>query len=124
ADRSKLWFAVAVVLGLVGGRRGRRAAARGMVSIALASGLVNGPLKLLSGRARPPLLDEAPTSGLQRPPVTSSFPSGHTASAVAFATAAGAQVPEALPPLALLAGAVAYSRMHARVHYPSDVVDR
>ncbi len=51
-------------------------------------------------------------------PRSASFPSGHTASAVAFATAVGTVLPAASVPLGLLAGAVGYSRIHTGVHYP------
>jgi undecaprenyl-diphosphatase len=116
ADHSKLWVAVAAALLVVGGPSGRRAAARGLASVALASAFVNGPLKLLSRRSRPW------PPRLVNPPSTYSFPSGHTASAFAFAIAAGLQAPALLLPLAGLASAVGYSRIRARVHYPSDVV--
>jgi len=55
-------------------------------------------------------------------PSSSSFPSGHSASAFAFAAAVGDTVPPLALPLRLLAGAVAYSRVHTGVHYPGDVV--
>ena len=54
-------------------------------------------------------------------PWTSSFPSGHSASAAAFATGATLEVPWAGPILVPLAAAVAYSRVHVGVHYRSDV---
>jgi undecaprenyl-diphosphatase len=54
-------------------------------------------------------------------PASASFPSGHTASAVAFATAVGMVLPTAAVPLGALASAVAYSRIHVGVHYPGDV---
>ena len=118
ADNSRLWCAVALGLAIVGGASGRRAARRGLGAIALASALTNGPAKLLVPRRRPP---SPSLSALVRTPASSSFPSGHSASAFAFATAAAGE----LPPLALalvpLAGAVAYSRVHTGVHYPSDV---
>ncbi|MFN2569866.1 MAG: hypothetical protein ABR564_09750 [Candidatus Dormibacteria bacterium] len=48
ANGSRLWLATAALLGVVGGRRGRRAAIQGTVSIGITSALVNGPLKLLA----------------------------------------------------------------------------
>jgi undecaprenyl-diphosphatase len=50
-----------------------------------------------------------------------SFPSGHAASAAAFAVALG----DVLPPLRALrvaAAAVAFSRVYTGVHHPGDVV--
>jgi undecaprenyl-diphosphatase len=54
-------------------------------------------------------------------PASSSFPSGHAASAFAFSYAIGRHMPELAVPVRLLAGAVAYSRVHVGVHYPGDV---
>jgi undecaprenyl-diphosphatase len=55
-------------------------------------------------------------------PRSSSFPSGHTASAFAFATAAAGTIPRLRPELLALAGLVGYSRVHTGVHYPADVI--
>jgi undecaprenyl-diphosphatase len=55
-------------------------------------------------------------------PDSTSFPSGHSASAFAFATAAVSYLPELGGPLRLLGGVVAYSRVHTGVHYPGDAV--
>jgi undecaprenyl-diphosphatase len=55
-------------------------------------------------------------------PDSSSFPSGHSASGFAFATAVGAEMPILALPLRLLAAAVAYSRVHTGVHYPGDAI--
>jgi membrane-associated phospholipid phosphatase len=117
ADHSVLWIALAAVLALAGGRRGRRAAAHGLTALALASATSNGPLKFAfrSQRPtrRPPLI---------RVPGTYSFPSGHSASAFAFATAAAAELPAAAPVLLPFAAAVAYSRVRVGVHRWRDVL--
>ncbi len=55
-------------------------------------------------------------------PKSSSFPSGHAASAFAFATAVGLDEPLWLPVILPLALGVAVSRVRLGVHYPSDVV--
>jgi undecaprenyl-diphosphatase len=55
-------------------------------------------------------------------PSSTSFPSGHAASAFAFATGVGAVLPRDALALRTLAAAVAYSRVHTGVHYPGDVV--
>jgi undecaprenyl-diphosphatase len=54
-------------------------------------------------------------------PRSTSFPSGHSAAAFAFAIGASSELPALAPVLVPLAGAVAYSRVHTGVHYPSDV---
>lgn len=121
ADRGLLWTAVAAVLAATLPRTGRRAASRGLLSMSVASALANGPLKLLAGRNRPVSRPSRPVTRWVRPPVTSSFPSGHSAAAFAFATGAAVEAPVAAIPLLALACAVAYSRTHNRLHYPSDV---
>jgi undecaprenyl-diphosphatase len=121
ADHSKLWFACAGVLAVAGGPRGRRAAGRGLASIAVASGGVNLGVKLLSRRKRPDRVD-VPEARQVRMPLSTSFPSGHAASAFAFATAAGHGMVAFDLPLRVLATAVAYSRVHTGVHYPGDVL--
>ena len=55
-------------------------------------------------------------------PSSGSFPSGHSASAFAFASCVGASLPPAAPPLLGLAAAVAYSRVYTGVHFPGDVL--
>jgi undecaprenyl-diphosphatase len=90
--------------------------------MALASAITNGPLKALAGRRRPSERLSSPAARWVRPPVTSSFPSGHSAAAFAFATGASLEARTLTIPLLTLAGAVAYSRAYNRVHYPSDVV--
>jgi membrane-associated phospholipid phosphatase len=118
ANYSRLWLAVAGVLAVFGGRDGQRAAGRGLIAIAIAAAAANGPAKLLVRRRRPSSR-RRPT--LIRTPRSTSFPSGHTAAAAAFVTGASTELPILAPVLVPLAGAVAYSRVHTGVHYPSDV---
>jgi undecaprenyl-diphosphatase len=122
ANFSTIWLGVAGLLALEG-RRGRRAAITGLASIAVTSASVNIGLKSLHRRPRPNR-QESPASGNRHVPMpeSSSFPSGHSASAFAFASAAGVELPVLAFPLRALAAAVAYSRVHTGVHYPGDVV--
>ncbi|MBZ6102596.1 phosphatase PAP2 family protein [Streptomyces olivaceus] len=121
ADHSKISFGVAGVLAL-GGARARRAALAGLGAAAVASASANLLAKRLVRRARPDREAARVTVGRLVPmPTSASFPSGHTASAVAFATAVGVVLPATAVPLGALAGAVGYARVHTGVHYPGDV---
>ncbi len=120
ANHGKVWMAIAAV-GVLAGKRSRRAAFRGLASLSAASFVSNTLVKPVVGRRRP---DPHRTSVARRigsRPWTSSFPSGHAASAAAFATGATMEVPAAGVVLVPLAAAVAYSRVHVGVHYASDV---
>ena len=121
ADRGLVWLLLGAVMWAAGGKL-RLAGQRGLLSYGLSSALVNGPLKLLWRRDRPNHpIDEA-RRALVRPTRSFSFPSGHAAAAFAFAAGAGLESPTLLAPLALLATGIAYSRVHSRVHFVSDVL--
>jgi membrane-associated phospholipid phosphatase len=123
ADFSRLWGVTACALAVGGGSAGRRAAGDGVVAIGLASALTNQGLKRIHRRPRPDRAVTAVPLARHVPlPESTSFPSGHAASAFAFATAAGQALPVAGGPLRVLAALVAYSRVHTGVHYPGDVV--
>jgi membrane-associated phospholipid phosphatase len=123
ANNSLLWVAIAGGLAILGGRRGRRAALAGLASVAVSSGLVNLGLKSLAERTRPDRVGAGVIEDRHvTMPASSSFPSGHSASGFAFATAVARVIPELGFPLAALATAVAYSRVHTGVHYPGDAV--
>ena len=122
ANRSVLWTGIAALLAATGRRKPRTAAAGGLLGIGVASTLVNGPLKFVWRRDRPPILVSGRGGAPLLPlPRTFSFPSGHSASAAAFATGASMGMPALAPALVPMAGTVAYSRVHTGVHYPSDV---
>jgi membrane-associated phospholipid phosphatase len=123
ANNSRLWLAIAVVLAVAGGGRGRRAAVRGTVAIGATSALVNLAIKTAWARQRP---DRAgvgvPLRRHVQMPASTSFPSGHAASGFAFAAAIGRDQPWLGVALRFLAATVAYSRVHTGVHYPGDAV--
>jgi membrane-associated phospholipid phosphatase len=123
ANNSLVWVAIAGGLAVVGGRRGRRAALAGLASVAVSSGLVNVGLKSIYERARPDRVGAGVIEDRHvAMPLSSSFPSGHSASGFAFATAVARVIPELGFPLGALAAAVAYSRVHTGVHYPGDAL--
>ncbi len=123
ANRSLIWVAAAGTLAVVGGVRGRHAALVGLTSVAVSSATVNVALKGLYPRERPDRTAAGVVISRQTPmPQSTSFPSGHSASGFAFASAVGHQIPLLSFPLGMLAAAVAYSRVHSGVHYPGDAI--
>jgi undecaprenyl-diphosphatase len=120
ADDGKLWLAMAAALSATG-PTGRRAAAKGIAALGLTSLLVNGPIKHLARRPRPSGLAALGMQPRGRAPRTSSFPSGHTASAAAFMVAAGAEQPALLFVLGPLTVLLGWSRVHGVRHFPTDV---
>ena len=123
ADKSRLWLGIAAAVALLGGSRGRRAALEGVVAIGVTSATVNLGVKSVARRRRPDRAQPALFEDRHVPmPGSTSFPSGHAASAFAFAYAVGRHLPVLAVPIRLLAAAVAYSRVHTGVHYPGDVV--
>jgi undecaprenyl-diphosphatase len=120
ADHGLLWLLVGATHAA---RRGDPGVALRMGAVlGVESALTNGPIKAAFRRVRPES-DHPPEGplpyGMHRP-LTSSFPSGHAASAFTAATLlAGGP---ATPLWFALAGAVASSRVYTRMHHASDVV--
>lgn len=87
----------------------------------LATSLVVDLLKNVFDRSRPPESD--PGLGSVVPiPDNPSFPSGHSATAFAAATAIAILCPKLRPWALALAAGVALSRLYLRVHFPFDVL--
>jgi membrane-associated phospholipid phosphatase len=123
ASYSRLWLGCSAVLAACGGKRGRRAAENGLTSIALTSAVVNLVLKPIGNRRRPDRqMYDIPVARQVTMPRSTSWPSGHSASAFAFASGVGAAWPQFGIPLGVVASLVAYSRVHTGVHYPSDTI--
>lgn len=79
--------------------------------------MANLAIKPWVRRSRPP------GSGEGRPgPVTSSFPSGHTATDLAFSLAVSQEIPALFIPLTVATTAAHWSMVRSRGHYPSDVL--
>jgi len=112
------WVAGGVALALLGGAKGRRAGVATAVASLAATYVVQQRVKPLFRRVRPFVNREARVVGI-RPP-DHSFPSGHTASSFAAATALAFFYPKAAPVAYTLAAGVGVSRVHLGVHFPSD----
>jgi undecaprenyl-diphosphatase len=121
ANNGKLWFGVAAVAAAIPGRT-RRAAVHGLLAQGVASAVTNLVFKTVLPRRRP-LPEHLPVFRFVNPqPTSSSMPSGHSASAIAFALGAGFVQPVLGAAVAPVAAGVAYSRVHTGAHWPSDVL--
>src|SRR6202165_4529924 len=112
------WVAGGAALAMLGGPKGRRAGVATAVASLTATYIVQQRVKPLFRRGRPFLHREARVVGIR--PADHSFPSGHTASSFAAATALAMFYPRAAPLAYAVATAVGMSRVHLGVHFPSD----
>lgn len=121
ADHGMLWHAVGI--GRAIARRDPAVAVRFSTALGIESAITNGVVKSLFRRVRPQLHYDHhdPLPFKMRRPVTSSFPSGHAASAFMCA-AVLARGSRTAPAWFTLAGLIAFSRVYVRLHHPSDVV--
>jgi undecaprenyl-diphosphatase len=120
AESTKLWCGAAAAMAWCGGWRGRTAAAAGLASLVVAQLVSNGLCKQLADRPRPPK-EWIPHDEVEDRPDSSSFPSGHTAAAVAFTAAVAPTWPAVGALCAVPAAMVALERVQSGAHYPSDV---
>ena len=118
ADYSRAWHAIGLAMAVISPSR-RPAALRLAISLGVESAIVNGALKNIIPRERPPLLEDAAFD--VRRPKTKSFPSGHASSATLTAVLLSDAVPKLKPVWWTLAAVVSASRVHNRMHHGSDV---
>ena len=93
ADHSKLWFAIARALAATGHRASRRGAARGVMTLGVTSLFTNQVAKRVWKRPRPSRVLVPLARQSRRFPTSNSLPSGHSASAAAFAVGVGLENP-------------------------------
>jgi undecaprenyl-diphosphatase len=115
--RPPIWAVAAAGLVWRGGPSGRDAALRGGVGYAVAAVLANVVVKPLVHRRRPAGSEQARIG-----PLTSSFPSGHAATDLAFVFGVSQVVPAAFLPLSACTVAGHWSLVRTRAHHLSDVL--
>jgi undecaprenyl-diphosphatase len=115
-----LWYAMGLVVALVGGSERFRALLAAVMAVAVGIALFL-KLKRSFGRKRPCALEPHCWATLL-PPDQFSFPSGHTITAFAVAISLGEFYPPLLPGLLFCALSVALSRILLGMHFLSDVV--
>jgi len=121
ADHGMLWHGMGVVAALR--RRDPKLALRFSAALGVESLITNAGVKSLFRRVRPSehFEHDAPLPYGMRRPITSSFPSGHAATAFMCAAVLGKGRATA-PAWFALAALVAGSRVYVRMHHASDVL--
>lgn len=115
------WYGLMGVITLCRPRWGWLIIRRSALPLAVATALVEYPIKAYFRRRRPFIhLIQAIVIGQK--PGSWSFPSGHSATAFAGAWLLGRHWPRARPLFYLVASLVAFSRIYLGVHYPGDVI--
>jgi undecaprenyl-diphosphatase len=115
-----LWYMCGLLVLLFGGEARLTAIASAGTAALLGIGVFTS-LKKLSGRRRPCEI-EPHVWATPLPPDQFSFPSGHTITAFAVATALGEFYPAVAPALLFCALSIAISRILLGMHFLSDVV--
>jgi undecaprenyl-diphosphatase len=116
-DHGMVWHAIALARIPVAGETFADAVELSS-ALGIEAAIVNGPVKMLFRRVRPVPATARPLK--LRKPRTSSFPSGH-ASAGAFAAVLVADRSRFGLPWYVLGGLIGWSRVHVKIHHPSDV---
>lgn len=115
ADFSVLWHTLGVAQAIA--KNDPKIAIALSAALGVESALINGPVKSMFKRSRP--VQDAPRPYNLRQPKTSSFPSGHASAAMVAAAMLSRNGGGAA--WYALAGLVATSRIHVRIHHASDV---
>lgn len=115
------WFGLIGLTALVNRRSGWAAARQAVVPLAVATSVVEFPIKAFFRRRRPFIaIIQAVVIG--KKPGNWSFPSGHSAAAFGGAWLLGRCFPRLRWLFFIVAGLVAFSRIYLGDHYPGDVI--
>ena len=113
------WVAAGLAVAWMGGSKGRRAGLATAIASLGTTYLVQRIVKPVFRRRRPHVGRDVLVVGIRT--TDASFPSGHSASSFAAATAMAAFYPKISPLVFALAAGVGVSRVHLGHHFPSDV---
>lgn len=118
-DFGLIWVLLAFLRGLRS-EKDANAAWRLTAILAAESVIINGIVKNQFKRKRPVV--QSPRPHRLRIPLTTSFPSGHSSTAMVAAVLLSQRAPKPVKiALFALGGAVALSRVHVKIHHASDV---
>jgi undecaprenyl-diphosphatase len=118
-DFGLIWVLVAAARGLRSDDD-LQTAGRLTTTMVAESVLVNGIIKQFFKRERP--VSQEPRPYKMRMPITTSFPSGHSSTAVVAAILLSSARPRSAPLYWSVAAVVATSRVYVKIHHASDVV--
>ena len=118
-DSGEIWIACTLLLLLI--PKTRKAGLAMGIALALEIVCCNVILKPFVARIRPCDVNTAVQLLIERP-IDYSFPSGHTASSFAAASALYFSRKKPWIPAAVLAGMIGFSRLYLYVHYPTDIL--
>jgi undecaprenyl-diphosphatase len=119
-DFGMIWMLIVAIPALSGKPKEGRELYRLAGALAVESLIVNQGLKRVFKRERPLVAQRRPHA--VRQPSTHSFPSGHSTSAMTAAILLSETKVLPRSVIAITAGIVAGSRIHVKMHHPSDVV--
>ncbi|WP_426349972.1 phosphatase PAP2 family protein [Alloiococcus sp. CFN-8] len=118
-DSGMIWIAISLILIIT--KRYRKAGIVALMALLVTTFLGEVVIKNIIQRARPFVNNEG-IKLLIPEPSSFSFPSGHTGSSFAAASALAANIKGYGKYFLILAALIAFSRLYLMVHYPSDIV--